>query len=137
MTGISFTCHCGNTGAERTPNKSQHRKLNVEKKILPPPMPDSNSQHFGHKSGVYLQAISAPTQYITPKKATYKTLNTETIPVKMSMCATRKAFDIGVGLPTYHSTSHTSSCTLGERLGHHTAQESPKSSPRGIHLHTE
>ena len=32
----SFTCHCGNTGVERTPNKSQHRKLTPEKK---PPLP--------------------------------------------------------------------------------------------------
>ena len=30
----SFTCHCGNTGMERTPNKSQHTKLTLEKKIL-------------------------------------------------------------------------------------------------------
>ena len=28
----SFTCHCGNTGLERTPNKSRHRKLTPEKK---------------------------------------------------------------------------------------------------------
>ena len=27
---------CGNTGVERTPNKSQHTKLTQEKKILPP-----------------------------------------------------------------------------------------------------
>ena len=26
----SFTCHCGNTGMERTPTKSQHRKLTRE-----------------------------------------------------------------------------------------------------------
>ena len=32
----SFTCHCGNTGMEQTPNKSQHTKLTLEKKILPP-----------------------------------------------------------------------------------------------------
>ena len=32
----SFTCHCGNTGVERTPNKSQHTKLTPEKKTLPP-----------------------------------------------------------------------------------------------------
>ena len=32
----SFTCHCGNTGVERTPDKSQHTKLTLEKKILPP-----------------------------------------------------------------------------------------------------
>ena len=35
----SFTCHCGNTGVERAPNKSQHTKLTLEKKILPPPLP--------------------------------------------------------------------------------------------------
>ena len=29
----SFTCHCGNTGVERTPNKSQHTKLTLEKKF--------------------------------------------------------------------------------------------------------
>ena len=32
-------CHCGNTGVERTPNKSQRTKLTLEKKILPPPLP--------------------------------------------------------------------------------------------------
>ena len=32
----SFTCHCSNMGVERTPNKSQHTKLTVEKKILLP-----------------------------------------------------------------------------------------------------
>ena len=31
----SFTCHCSNTGLERTPKKSLHSKLTVEKKILP------------------------------------------------------------------------------------------------------
>ena len=33
MTG-PFMCHSGNTGVEWTPNKSQHRKLILEKKIL-------------------------------------------------------------------------------------------------------
>ena len=32
----SLTCHCGNTGVERTPNKNQHKKLTLENKILPP-----------------------------------------------------------------------------------------------------
>ena len=31
----SFTCHCGNTGVEWTPNKSQHTKWTLEKNILP------------------------------------------------------------------------------------------------------
>ena len=31
-----FTCHCGNMWVERTPNKSQHTKLTLEKNILPP-----------------------------------------------------------------------------------------------------
>ena len=37
MTVVLFfiTCHCGNTGVEGTPNKSQHTKLTLEKKILP------------------------------------------------------------------------------------------------------
>ena len=35
----SFTCHCGNTGVEWTPNKSKHRKWTLEKKILPPLLP--------------------------------------------------------------------------------------------------
>ena len=35
----SFTCYCGNTGVEWTPNKSQHTKLTLEKKILPPLLP--------------------------------------------------------------------------------------------------
>ena len=31
----SSMCHCSNTGVEWTPNKSQHRKLTLEKKTLP------------------------------------------------------------------------------------------------------
>ena len=38
MTG-SFTSHCGNTGVEQTPNKSQHTKLTLKKKILLPLLP--------------------------------------------------------------------------------------------------
>ena len=32
-------CHCGNTRVERTPNKSQHTKLTLEEKIIPPLLP--------------------------------------------------------------------------------------------------
>ena len=32
-------CHCSNTGVEWIPNKSQHTKLTLEKKILPPLLP--------------------------------------------------------------------------------------------------
>ena len=35
----SFTCLCGNMGVGRTPNKSQHTKLTLEKKFLPPLLP--------------------------------------------------------------------------------------------------
>ena len=35
----SFTCHCGNTEVKRTMNKSQHTKLSLEKKFLPPLLP--------------------------------------------------------------------------------------------------
>ena len=36
---VFFTCYCGNTGVERTLNKSQHTNLTLEKKILPPLLP--------------------------------------------------------------------------------------------------
>ena len=39
---------------EQTLNKSQHRKLTLEKKILLPLLPDSSSQPFAHKSGTLL-----------------------------------------------------------------------------------
>ena len=35
----SFTCHCGNTRVEQAPNKSQHTKLTLEKKMLQPLLP--------------------------------------------------------------------------------------------------
>ena len=35
----SLTYHCGNTCVERTPNKSRHTKLTLEKKIFPPLLP--------------------------------------------------------------------------------------------------
>ena len=57
----SFTCHCGNTRVERTPNKSQHTKLTLEKKILPPLLPGFELATF--QSWVrcsYQQAIPAP-----------------------------------------------------------------------------
>ena len=34
-----FTCYCGNTGRNGYRNKSQHRKLTLEKKSLPPLLP--------------------------------------------------------------------------------------------------
>ena len=36
---VFFTCHCGSTGMERTPNEIQHTKSTLEKKILPPLLP--------------------------------------------------------------------------------------------------
>ena len=36
---LAFTYHCGNTGVERTPDKSQHRQLTLENKFLPPLLP--------------------------------------------------------------------------------------------------
>ena len=42
----SFTCNCGNTGVERTLDKSQHTKLNLEKKILSPLLPGFELANF-------------------------------------------------------------------------------------------
>ena len=42
---LSLMCHCGNTGVERTPNKSQHTKFTLENKSLLPLQPG-----FEHKT---------------------------------------------------------------------------------------
>ena len=54
----SFTCHCGNTGVEQTPNKSQHTKLTLEKKIFPLLLPGFKLKLFDHKSGTLTSKLS-------------------------------------------------------------------------------
>ena len=55
----SFTCHCGNTGVERTPNKSQHTELTLEKKILPPFLPGFEHAAFWSRvQRFYQEAIA-------------------------------------------------------------------------------
>ena len=71
----SFTCHCGNMGVEWTPNQSQHTKLTLEKKILPPLL-------LGFKLTTFWswvrrsnqQAISAPPDTVW-KEVTHHILN--------------------------------------------------------------
>ena len=55
----SFTCHCGNTVVERTPNKSQHTKLTLEKKILPPLLP-------GFELATFRSRVRRPYQQAVP-----------------------------------------------------------------------
>ena len=58
MTGV-LTCHCGNTGLERKPIKSQHTELTLEKKILPPLLPGFQLAAFQSRvRRSYQQAIS-------------------------------------------------------------------------------
>ena len=54
-------CHCGNKGAERTPNKSQHTKLIVEKKYSPAAPAGIRTRDLSIMSPVlYQQAIPTP-----------------------------------------------------------------------------
>ena len=54
-------CHCGNTGVERTPNKSRHTKCTLEKKILPPLLPGFEPATFRSRVRLsYQQAIPNP-----------------------------------------------------------------------------
>ena len=56
-------CHCGNTGVEQTPNKSQYRKSTLERKHLPPLLPGFELTTFpSHVRLSYQQAIPAPSQ---------------------------------------------------------------------------
>ena len=45
-------------GMERTPNKSQHTKLTLEKKILPPLLPGFELATFDHESGALTSKLS-------------------------------------------------------------------------------
>ena len=56
----SFTCHCGNSGVERTPNKSKHARLTLRRKFSLRYCRDSNSQPFNHESRLQylLQLVS-------------------------------------------------------------------------------
>ena len=55
----SFTCHCGNTGVGRIPNKSQHTKLTLEKSILPPLLP-------GLELAIFRSRVWGPKQQTIP-----------------------------------------------------------------------
>ena len=58
---MHITCHCGTTGVEQTPNKSQHRKLTLEKKILPPLLPGFELETFRSRFWrSNQQALTAP-----------------------------------------------------------------------------
>ena len=56
----SFTRHCGNTGVERTPNKSQvsTQSLLWRRKFSRRSCRDSNSQSFDHESGALSNKLS-------------------------------------------------------------------------------
>ena len=58
----SFTCYCGNTGVEQIPNKSQHRKSTLEKKILPPLLQGFEPWPFSHESVALTTELSPPPQ---------------------------------------------------------------------------
>ena len=56
----SFMYHCSNMGVEQTPNKSQHTKLTLEKKFLPPLLPGFKLTTFQSRvQRSYQEAISA------------------------------------------------------------------------------
>ena len=68
-----FTCHCGNTGVEWTPNKSQHTKLTLEKKIFPPLLPGFELATFRSRvRRSNQQAIPAPLGKMYSRKRTYE-----------------------------------------------------------------
>ena len=76
----SFTSHCGNTGMERTLNKSQYTKLTLEKKILLPHLPGFELTTF--RSWVqcsYQQAVLDPIFFLRISMET--TPSPRTIPV--------------------------------------------------------
>ena len=69
----SFTCHCGNMGVERTPNKSQHTKLTLEKKMFPPLLPGFELTTFRSRVRCYYQHPSTAKSHLKTNY-TFKTL---------------------------------------------------------------
>ena len=67
-------CHCGNTGVKQTPNKSQHTKLTLEKKILPPLLPGFELAAFRSRvqrsNQQVLLARASEASYFSPFKYT-------------------------------------------------------------------
>ena len=77
---LCVTCHLHfwqnhrDTGVERTPNKSQHTKLTLEKKILPPLLPGLELATFRSRvRRSNQQAIPAPGDYFLNKDQKSKT----------------------------------------------------------------
>ena len=68
--------HCGSMGVEQTPNKSQHTKLTLQKKILPTLLPGFKLATFRSRVWCYYkQAILAPFDVQTdPVKALMSTV---------------------------------------------------------------
>ena len=63
--GRGLTCHCGNTGLERTLNKSQHTKLTLEKEIFSPLLARIRTHNLAITSpAFYQQAIPVCTNYV-------------------------------------------------------------------------
>ena len=61
----SFSCHCGNMWVKRTPNKNQHTKLTLEKKILLPRFELAIFQSRVRRTNQ--QAIKPPIKHFRPK----------------------------------------------------------------------
>ena len=53
-----FTCHCGNTGVEWTPNKSRHTNWLWKRQFSHHSCRDSNLQPFDHESGALTNKLS-------------------------------------------------------------------------------
>ena len=56
----SFRYHCGNTGVERTPSKSQHRKSTLLSKFSSGCILESNQRSSDHKSAAQLTELAKP-----------------------------------------------------------------------------
>ena len=74
----SLSCHCSNTGMERTPNKIQHTKLTLQKKIYPPLLPGFELATFRSRvRRSYPQAIPDPSKRVSSTKVKVKGLDSK------------------------------------------------------------
>ena len=102
----SFTCHCTNMGVERTPSKSQHTKLTLEKKSFPPLLPGFELATFrsrvqrSHQQAMSYQQTNLHTVHLSPTIIQSNTPKSNVLGENIFLRV--------IGYLTYPSTTHRS-----------------------------
>ena len=99
-----FTCHCGSTGVKRTPIKSQHTKLTLEKKILPPLLLGFELATFRSRVRCSTNRLSRPINHTHTKR--FQSKDHKLYSLSLSLYPSLAAL-IGIVTHKVHSVGHS------------------------------